>query len=203
MKRRQPMTPERMAWMRRNGWLPREPTRHEPRAELNLLTPWLPPHQPDEGGPATGSLAELTVAYTALGDLRDNITTIAAEANTAGYPISLSQLRSERRYWIARGLIALFRTCAANQAMTDPAAQAGELARCFVAHIIDDPAAQQPGIPLGAVIGSLDAPAAKAFYELADAFGHGRLAITFTNAGRMYLPDDPDCRPVDNDPFAP
>ncbi len=185
------MTPERMVWMRRNGWLPRAPLRTEPRDTVDVLTPWLPPYQPDEGELITFSLETLTAEYAALGELRDDIAAIAHQANEAGYPISLNQLRSERRWYIACGLIALFRTCASKPAMTDPAHQAGELARCFVAHINDDPAAQQPGVPLGAVVGSLGAPQALAFRDLAVAFEAGQLALMFTNGGRMYLPEDP------------
>jgi hypothetical protein len=185
------MTPERMAMMRRNGWLPREPARTDPRPALDVMTPWLPPWKPEEGE-TLASLDSLHVEYSALGEARDDITAIAHQANQAGYPISLKQLPSERRYYIAKGLITLFRACADAPLPATTATQVDDLARCFVAHIADDEGAQQPGIPLGAVVGSLDATAAKAFCDLAEAFEAGRLALTFTMGGRMYLPDDPD-----------
>jgi hypothetical protein len=209
VRRREPLTPEQVARYRRNGWLPREPAQIDrtPRDELttSTITPWLPPTMPDEGNEVLG-LDGLTAAFADLGDHRNDIQVIAEQAYDAGYPISLKQLCSERRYYIASGLITLYRTCAAKPVMDDPAGQAGELARCFVAHIADDEGAQQPGIPLGAVAGSLDATAAKAFCELAEAFEQGRLALMFTMGGRMYLPEDPDPAPVvvaDDDPFAP
>jgi hypothetical protein len=187
------MTPERMHYMRRNGWLPREPVRTDPRPALDVMTPWLPPWKPEEGE-TLASLDSLHVEYSALGEHRDDITAIAHQANQAGYPISLKQLPSERRYYIAKGLITLFRACADAPLPATTATQVDDLARCFVAHIADDEGAQQPGIPLGAVVGSLDATAAKAFCELAEAFEAGRLALTFTMSGRMYLPEDPDTR---------
>jgi hypothetical protein len=188
------MTPERMHYMRRNGWLPREPVRTDPRPALDVMTPWLPPWKPEEGElvPVMTAVSDLTGEFDALGEHRDDITAIAHQANQAGYPISLKQLPSERRYYIAKGLITIHRVCGANLSMTNPAASARELARCFIAHIADDQAAQQEGIPFGAVVGSLDATAAKAFCELAEAFEAGRLALTFTMSGRMYLPEDPD-----------
>jgi hypothetical protein len=185
------MTPERMHYMRRNGWLPREPVRTDPRPALDVMTPWLPPWKPEEGA-TLASLDSLHVEYSALGEARDDITAIAHQANQAGYPISLKQLPSERRYYIAKALITLFRACADAPLPATTATQVDDLARCFVAHIADDEGAQQPGIPLGAVVGSLDATAAKAFCELAEAFEAGRLALTFTMGGRMYLPEDPD-----------
>jgi hypothetical protein len=201
------MTPERMHWMRRNGWLPREPVRTDPRPALDVMTPWLPPWKPEEGKEAYApAIAALAMELADLGEHRDDIQVIAEQAYDAGYPISLKQLCSERRYYIAKGLITLFRACAEAPLPATTATQVDDLARCFVAHIADDPAAQQPGIPLGAVVGSLDATAAKAFCELAEAFEQGRLALTFTMGGRMYLPEDPDQAPVavpDDDPFAP
>jgi hypothetical protein len=190
------MTPERMAMMRRNGWLPREPVRTDPRPALDVMTPWLPPWKPEEGEVVTCSLDGLTGELAALGEHRDDVIAIAHQANQAGYPISLKQLASERRYFIAKGLITLFRACADAPLPATTATQVDDLARCFVAHIADDPAAQQPGIPLGAVVGSLDATAAKAFCELAEAFEQGRLALMFTMGGRMYLPEDPDPQPA-------
>jgi hypothetical protein len=191
------MTPERMHYMRRNGWLPREPVRTDPRPALDVMTPWLPPWKPEEGELLTEGLKLLSDSYTALGqESRDDITAIAHQANQAGYPISLKQLCSERRYYIAKGLITLFRACADAPLPATTATQVDDLARCFVAHIADDPGAQQPGIPLGAVVGSLDAVAAKAFCELAEAFEQGRLALMFTMSGRMYLPEDPDPQPA-------
>jgi hypothetical protein len=184
------MTPERMAMMRRNGWLPREPVRTDPRPALDVMTPWLPPSKPEEGECVL--IDGLLAAFKALGMHRDDIQVIAEQAYDAGYPISLKQLPSERRYYIAKGLITLFRACADAPLPATTATQVDDLARCFVAHIADDEGAQQPGIPLGAVVGSLDATAAKAFCELAEAFEVGRLALTFTMSGRMYLPDDPD-----------
>jgi hypothetical protein len=186
------MTPERMVWMRRNGWLPREPARTDPRPALDVMTPWLPPWKPEEGPVVSCSLDGLTGELAALGEARDDVIAIAHQANQAGYPISLKQLPSERRYYIAKGLITLFRACADAPLPATTATQVDDLARCFVAHIADDEGAQQPGIPLGAVVGSLDATAAKAFCELAEAFEAGRLALTFTTGGRMYLPEDPD-----------
>jgi hypothetical protein len=200
------MTPERMHYMRRNGWLPREPVRTDPRPALDVMTPWLPPWKPEEGPIEGDGLDKLTLAFAALGEHRDDITAIAHQANQAGYPISLKQLCSERRYYIAKGLITLFRACADAPLPATTATQVDDLARCFVAHIAADPAAQQPGIPLGAVVGSLHATQAKAFCELAEAFEQGRLALMFTMGGRMYLPEDPDPAPVavpDDDPFAP
>jgi len=195
VRRREPMTPERMVWMRRNGWLPREPAQRDrqPRDALTTttLTPWLPPTAPDEGTTITFSLDGVSADYAALGDLRDDITAIAHQAHAAGYPISLKQLCSERRYYIASALITLHRACGDRQT-ADPATMAAELARCLVAHIIDDEAAQQPGIPLGAVVGSLDAAHARIFCSLAEAFEAGQLALMFTGGGRMYLPEDPD-----------
>jgi hypothetical protein len=185
------MTPERMAMMRRNGWLPREPARTDPRPALDLMTPWLPPWKPEEGEMDFG-LDGLMTGWEVIGQHRDDINAIAHQANQAGYPISLKQLPSERRYYIAKGLITLFRACADAPLPATTATQVDDLARCFVAHIADDEGAQQPGIPLGAVVGSLDATAAKAFCELAEAFEAGRLALTFTTGGRMYLPEDPD-----------
>jgi hypothetical protein len=186
------MTPERMAMMRRNGWLPREPARTDPRPTLDVMTPWLPPWKPEEGGLMLPlRIHGLSVQLAELGEARDDVIAIAHQANQAGYPISLKQLPSERRYYIAKGLITLFRACADAPLPATTATQVDELTRCFVAHIADDPGAQQPGIPLGAVVGSLDATAAKAFCDLAEAFEGGRLAITFTTGGRMYLPDDP------------
>jgi hypothetical protein len=186
------MTPERMAMMRRNGWLPREPARTDPRPSLDVMTPWLPPWKPEEGPVVSCSLDGLTGELAALGEARDDVIAIAHQANQAGYPISLKQLPSERRYYIAKGLITLFRACADAPLPATTATQVDDLARCFVAHIADDEGAQQPGIPLGAVVGSLDATAAKAFCELAEAFEAGLLALTFTTGGRMYLPEDPD-----------
>jgi hypothetical protein len=200
------MTPERMHYMRRNGWLPREPVRTDPRPALDVMTPWLPPWKPEEGELVSCSLEPLTAELAALGEHRDDVIAIAHQANQAGYPISLKQLPSERRYYIAKGLITLFRACADAPLPATTATQVDDLARCFVAHIAADPAAQQPGIPLGAVVGSLDATAAKAFCDLAEAFEQGRLALMFTMGGRMYLPEDPDPAPVavpDDDPFAP
>jgi hypothetical protein len=202
------MTPERMAMMRRNGWLPREPVRTDPRPAIDVMTPWLPPWRPDEGTTFVFAVAlsKLKTELEALGEHRDDVIAIAHQANQAGYPISLKQLPSERRYYIAKGLITLFRACAEAPLPATTATQVDDLARCFVAHIADDPAAQQPGIPLGAVVGSLDATAAKAFCELAETFEQGRLALMFTMGGRMYLPEDPDPAPVvvaDDDPFAP
>jgi hypothetical protein len=198
------MTPERMHYMRRNGWLPREPARTDPRPALDVMTPWLPPWKPEEDeGPEVDrcgriyDVDKLMAAYKALGqESRDDITAIAHQANQAGYPISLKQLLSERRYYIAEGLITLFRACADAPLPATTASQVDDLARCFVAHIADDEGAQQPGIPLGAVVGSLDATAAKAFCELAEAFEQGRLALMFTMSGRMYLPEDPDPQPA-------
>jgi hypothetical protein len=192
VRRREPMTPERMHYMRRNGWLPREPVRTDPRPALDVMTPWLPPWKPEEGPVVSCSLNELTAELAALGEQRDDVIAIAHQANQAGYPISLKQLPSERRYYIAKGLISLFRACAGAPLPATTSTQVDDLARCFVAHIADDEAAQQPGIPLGAVVGSLDATAAKAFCELAEAFEAGRLALTFTTLGRMYLPEDPE-----------
>jgi hypothetical protein len=189
------MTPERMVWMRRNGWLPREPVRTDPRPALDVMTPWLPPWKPEEGATLVdlaGDIPRLSAELAALGEQRDDVIAIAHQANQAGYPISLKQLPSERRYYIAKGLITLFRACAAAPLPATTATQVDDLARCFVAHIADDEGAQQPGIPLGTVVGSLDATAAKAFCELAEAFEAGRLALTFTMSGRMYLPEDPD-----------
>jgi hypothetical protein len=187
------MTPERMAMMRRNGWLPREPARTDPRPALDVMTPWLPPWKPEEGGLMLPlRIHGLSVQLAELGEARDDVIAIAHQANQAGYPISLKQLCSERRYYIAKGLITLFRACADAPLPATTATQIDDLARCFVAHIADDEGAQQPGIPLGAVVGSLDATTAKAFCELAEAFEAGRLALTFTTGGRMYLPEDPD-----------
>jgi hypothetical protein len=214
VRRREPLTPEQVARYRRNGWLPREPAQIDrtPRDELttSTITPWLPPTMPDEGPigqlAVAVAVADLGMDFADLGEHRDDITAIAHQANQAGYPISLKQLCSERRYYIAGGLITLFRACADAPLPATTATQVDELARCFVAHIADDPAAQQPGIPLGAVVGSLDATAAKAFCELAEAFEQGRLALMFTMGGRMYLPEEPEPAPVvvaDDDPFAP
>jgi hypothetical protein len=198
------MTPERMAMMRRNGWLPREPVRTDPRPALDVMTPWLPPWKPEEGECVL--IDGLLAAFKALGMHRDDIQLIAEQAYAAGYPISLKQLPSERRYYIAKGLITLFRACADAPLPATTATQVDDLARCFVAHIADDEGAQQPGIPLGAVVGSLGAEHARQFCELAEAFEQGRLALMFTMGGRMYLPEDPDPAPVavpDDDPFAP
>jgi hypothetical protein len=202
------MTPERMNWMRRNGWLPREPARTDPQPALDVMTPWLPPWKPEEGAVVPSLAREnLSIAFGALiADHRDDITAIAHQANQAGYPISLKQLCSERRYYIASGLITLFRACADAPLPATTATQVDDLARCFVAHIAADEGAQQPGIPLGAVVGSLGAEHARQFCELAEAFEQGRLALMFTMGGRMYLPEDPDPAPVavpDDDPFAP
>jgi hypothetical protein len=188
------MTPERMHYMRRNGWLPREPVRTDPRPALDVMTPWLPPWKPEEGECVL--IDGLVNALAALGEARDDVIAVAHQANQAGYPISLKQLPSERRYYIAKGLITLFRACADAPLPATTATQVDDLARCFVAHIADDPGAQQTGIPLGAVVGSLDATAAKAFCELAEAFEQGRLALMFTMGGRMYLPEDPDPQPA-------
>jgi hypothetical protein len=200
VRRREPLTPEQVARYRRNGWLPREPAQIDrtPRDELttSTITPWLPPTMPDEGNEVLG-LDGLTAAFADLGDHRNDIQVIAHQANQAGYPISLKQLPSERRYYIAKGLITLFRACADAPLPATTATQVDDLARCFVAHIADDPGAQQTGIPLGAVVGSLDATAAKAFCELAEAFEQGRLALMFTMGGRMYLPEDPEPTTVD------
>jgi hypothetical protein len=148
------MTPERMAMMRRNGWLPREPARTDPRPALDVMTPWLPPWKPEEGGLMLPlRIHGLSVQLAELGEARDDVIAIAHQANQAGYPISLKQLCSERRYYIAKGLITLFRACADAPLPATTATQIDDLARCFVAHIADDEGAQQPGIPLGAVVG--------------------------------------------------
>ena len=206
MKRREPMTPERMVWMRRNGWLPREPVRRDPRPELDVMTPWLPPWKPEEGERITWSLDQLTWDYAALDELKPDFDIIVAQADKAGYSFSLNQLPSERRYYIAKGLLTLFFTCRARYdgmyALRTVTEMVDELARCFVADIADDPAAQQPGIPLGAVIGSLDTCTAQRFADLAAMFEQGHLAVLFSMGGRMYLPDDPE-PVVDDDPFAP
>jgi hypothetical protein len=186
------MTPERMVWMRRNGWLPREPVRTDPRPALDVMTPWLPPWKPEEGELVEEPFIISAAFHNLDAEHRDDIAGIAYQAHVAGYPISFTQLSSERRYYIGWGLIRLYRACADAPLPATTATQVDDLARCFVAHIADDPAAQQPGIPLGAVVGSLDATAAKAFAELAEAFEQGRLALMFTMAGRMYLPEEPD-----------
>jgi hypothetical protein len=123
------MTPERMHYMRRNGWLPREPVRTDPRPALDVMTPWLPPWKPEEGPIEGDGLDKLTLAFAALGEHRDDITAIAHQANQAGYPISLKQLCSERRYYIAKGLITLFRACADAPLPATTATQVDDLAR--------------------------------------------------------------------------
>jgi hypothetical protein len=197
VRRRELLTPEQVERYRRNGWLPREPVRIDPRPALDVMTPWLPPWKPEEGKEMQPSaIIVLADEMAALGEQRDDVIAIAHQANQAGYPISLKQLPSERRYYIAKGLITLFRACADAPLPATTATQVDDLARCFVAHIADDSGAQQPGIPLGAVVGSLDAIAAKAFCELAEAFEQGRLALMFTMGGRMYLPEDPEPQPA-------
>lgn len=180
------------------------------------LLPDLPARPvPDDGARVCPSAVEaLKRRYEAL-ELTDEIDTVTREARAAGYGLSLRQNEGVRRFDIGRALITLGEAHRWDD----------ELIRCFAAAATGDTACQQPGIPLGAVLGAMTAAEAATFADLADRFLAGTVPLMVTISGPLYIPDneipfrpqttedDPfgysvadhyaATQPVDDDPFAP
>ena len=129
--------------------LPRIPGQLPPRPAVETI---------DEGPEADpDALAALARRFAELDDdARAAILTVTAAADAAGHPLSLKALPSVRRFEIGRALIDL-----AAYGWDD------EVARALVAHVTDDPAVEQPGVPLGAAVGRLTIDRARALSDLA------------------------------------
>lgn len=177
---------------------PTQPTRDQrrynrPRRTPGTLNPLAAPAV-DEGNNV--DIADLAERFAAINpDARAHIKALAVEAARAGYPFSVSQRPSVRRYHIGQALVTIY-----TDTELDPP-QAAELIRCFIAHITGDDATQRSAIPLGAVIGALSVADAYRFATLADTFTAGRLALTIAPDGHMCIPTGP-ALPVEDDPFA-
>ena len=139
-----------------------------------------PPSQVDEGPiiDDANTLLAMSSRFRALGEVGwQTIRTLAADAAKAGYSFSITQLASKRRFEIGRALMSLI----------EGGCWDDDLVRAVVAHVADDPAVLQPGIPLGTAIGALSADQAARFAHLADCFGVGSLTIEFDPDGRLAL----------------
>ena len=139
-----------------------------------------PPSQVDEGPiiDDASTLLAMSHRFQALGEGVGIIRTLAADAAKAGYSFSITQLASVRRFEIGRALMSLI----------EGGCWDDDLVRAVVAHVADDPAVLQPGIPLGTAIGALSADQAAQFAHLADCFGVGTLTIEFEDGtGRLML----------------
>ena len=138
-----------------------------------------PPSQVDEGPiiDDAATLLAMSHRFQALGEGVGIIRQLAADAAKAGYSFSITQLSSTRRFEIGRALMSLI----------EGGCWDDDLVRAVVAHVADDPAVLQPGIPLGTAIGALSAHQAARFAHLADCFGAGTLTIEFDPDGRLAL----------------
>lgn len=127
----------------------------------------------DEGAQVGRELAVLQREYGALdADGRAWITALTDQAMRAGVSFHLSSTKTVRRFEIVRALVLL-----AQQGLTDD-----QVVRDLLEPIIGDPA-QFPSVPVGHLVGSLDASEAAKFAGLVD----GRFAISFTTNGKPTL----------------
>ncbi len=129
--------------------------RHQPAQPVAV------PDPPAEGPPIDVATYEAFQArYATLGvEAKQWIGAIAADAATAGGPISLTQLRSVRRFELGRALVAL---AAAEQ--DDDA-----LVRLLAASAAGSPELDAVSIPAGAALAALSAGEAANFARLVDA----------------------------------
>ena len=146
------------------------PERHRPVTPVEVPTP------PAEGPPIDDATYDtLQARYKGLEqDVKAWIAALARVAADAGGPISLTQVRSVRRFEIGRGLVALAESGNADDA----------LIRLFAASAANDSTLDAPSVvagaapvsvPAGAVLAALSVDEARIFAQLVDAHLSDRL----------------------------